>query len=138
MQSVITYKPKIDYARLAKAGAQAIPERREIKPPPDYSDVPELVMLIVQAVGAELRIPYGKIMSRSRRFSIREARQIAQYIARKHSGMSFNEIVHAFGQTCHTAALNANRRVKGFIETDERVRGVVGRVEARLGFTEAA
>ena len=146
MQTVSTYKPKIDPARLAAIGASAVYESRPAKlaekvekkdmafKHPDCGQVPKALDRIIKAVAEYFYIAEPRIMSSSRLRSVDEARQVMMYLARTHTSMSLREISLAFNRNCHSTTLHGWKRVKGLIETDQRIAVAVMVLEKQLGF----
>jgi hypothetical protein len=88
---------------------------------------------IMQASAEHFMTSFARILGHSRDRSICEARNVAIYVAHKHTGLSYPEIGRAMGRKCHSAALSATRRVAGWIETDPRIAAAVKKLEEQLG-----
>lgn len=67
--------------------------------------------------------------SRQRRYAW--PRQIAMYLCRKHTNMSFSDIGHEFLKD-HTTVLHACRRTQGLIDANNEFRDSVAEIERML------
>jgi chromosomal replication initiator protein len=94
------------------------------------------------AVCSALRLPTGALQSKQRTWAIARPRMIAIYLCRKHTAATYGEIGHYFGTKNHSTAVAAEKKVKGWIQTnasmktgerDWRVGDLIEKIERDLG-----
>ncbi len=74
------------------------------------------------AVSAALKLPAGSLRSKSKAWSVSHARMLAIYLARQHTSATFGEISLYFGNKSHSAAVAAEKRVRGWIDRNESIK----------------
>ena len=72
-----------------------------------------------------------QLRSESRSSDIRTARQVAMYLMRKITAMSFQEIGAALGRN-HSTTINSVSRVEKLIETDVKLKGIIRDIESNI------
>jgi chromosomal replication initiator protein len=72
-----------------------------------------------------------QLRSESRSSDIRTARQIAMYLMRSMTSMSFQEIGSALGRN-HSTTINAVSRIEKLIETDVKLKGIIRDIESNI------
>ena len=72
-----------------------------------------------------------QLRSESRSSDIRTARQIAMYLMRSMTSMSFQEIGAALGRN-HSTTINAVSRIEKLIETDVKLKGIIRDIESNI------
>lgn len=90
------------------------------------------VAKVIAAVATFYGIPQRRIRGRRRFKSSAEARQLAMYLARKHTGASYPELGQAF-ERHHTTVMHAVEKLAELVRNDEATRAVVSSVEELLG-----
>lgn len=74
------------------------------------------------AVVAALKLPAGALRSKSKAWAVSHARMLAIYLARKHTAATYGEISTYFGNKTHSTAVAAEKKVRGWLATNEAVR----------------
>lgn len=77
----------------------------------------------------------GLIRARVKRRSIVRPRQIAMYLARNLTGLSYPKLGVHFGRD-HTTIIVGVRRIAGLVQTNPKVAGYVAELEAILAPSE--
>lgn len=90
---------------------------------------PEVIM---KAVCKQFDIKVADLKGSKRARAIAQPRQIAMYLCRKHTGISYPEIGKAFGGKDHTTALNAFNRIRDRMEEEPDLRRQVETIENGL------
>ena len=72
-----------------------------------------------------------QLRSESRSSDIRTARQVAMYLMRKMTAMSFQDIGAALGRN-HSTTINSVSRVEKLIETDLKLKGIIRDIESNI------
>lgn len=85
---------------------------------------------IQQRVADEFRIRLADINGRRRTAAIAHPRQVAMYLARKHTEVSLQDIGAAFGGRDHGTVLHATRTIEQKLREDAELRSVVERLAA--------
>lgn len=94
------------------------------------------------AVCGVLRLPPGTLQSKARAWSVSHPRMLAVFLARKHTAASYGEIGQFFGGRNHSTAVAAEKRVRGWLASNDtltlqerpwRVRELVELAERHLG-----
>src|SRR6185436_11981309 len=80
------------------------------------------VSRIIRMVCAYFDIPKDKMISKTRERSICWPRQVAAYLAYKHTNVSLKEIGIKLGGKDHTTVMHSRQAVKDMLETDEKLR----------------
>lgn len=86
------------------------------------------VTKIIDSVTKVTGVSFTNMIEKDRKTTIREARQIAQYLIRKHTTMSFTEIGHLFKKD-HSSIIHSCKVVPDLIETDERIVNKIVEIE---------
>jgi chromosomal replication initiator protein len=74
------------------------------------------------AVISALKLPAGALRSKSKTWAVSHARMLAIYLARKHTSATYGEISAYFGNKTHSTAVAAEKKVRGWLATNEAVR----------------
>jgi chromosomal replication initiator protein len=74
------------------------------------------------AVISALKLPAGVLRSKSKAWAVSHARMLAIYLARKHTSATYGEISAYFGNKTHSTAVAAEKKVRGWLATNEAVR----------------
>jgi chromosomal replication initiator protein len=88
---------------------------------------------IIQGCARFFNIKVSELKGPRRTRQVVVPRQIAMYLARKHTGMSLPEIGKRFGGRDHTTVLHAIRKITGCVEEDAAYRKKVDLVARTLG-----
>lgn len=91
---------------------------------------------VVEYVSEYYEMPIGKIMLKTRKRPILKVRQVAMYVARKATNMSYEAIGEYFGGFDHTTVLNAMGVVEDAMFTDEEFRDKVNHVLRYFGLQQ--
>jgi chromosomal replication initiator protein len=93
------------------------------------------------AVCRVLRLGAGALQEPGRTWAVSHPRMLAIYLARKHTAASYSEVGRYFGGRNHSTAVAAEKKVRGWLESDGRlvlgdstwgVRDVLERIEREL------
>jgi chromosomal replication initiator protein len=96
---------------------------------------------IDDAVCRVLRLAGGALQSKARTWATSHPRMLAIYLCRKHTSATHGEIAKHFGAQTHSAAVAAEKRVRAWIQKDEKlsigerqwsIRDLVDRLEREL------
>jgi chromosomal replication initiator protein len=87
---------------------------------------------IVDATAQEFGVAPASLRSKSQQRQVSLARQVAMYLARKHTDHSYTDIGKGIGGRDHSTALKSVDRVKAALLTDADVRRSVENLERRL------
>jgi len=88
-----------------------------------------------------LRLASGALQSKARTWATSHPRMLAIYLCRKHTSATHGEIAKHFGAQTHSAAVAAEKRVRAWIQKDEKmaigerlwaIRDLVDRLEREL------
>jgi len=90
------------------------------------------VEAIEQQVCDYYHIDKELIHSRSKKQEVAQARQIAMYLAKKHTDSSLAHIGLVLGNRNHATVIYACKAVEGWMETDKNLRSDIQRIEAQL------
>ncbi len=93
----------------------------------------EMIEIILDAVAEELDIPVESLTKKgySKRKYV-EGRQVAMYMARKFTSMTYKEIVHIFPVSDHTTVLYGVRAIESMMEYDKRVMTATSRISSKI------
>lgn len=91
---------------------------------------PEAVILATSEV---FGVSVKEIRGRRRVATVARPRNVAMYVARKHTGASFPELGQAFGGRDHTTVMSNVRKIVSLIEEGDPIRVKVEAVERKLG-----
>ena len=86
-----------------------------------FSSIGASIKGIEQAVCDFCGVKSNEIRSASRRKRVCVARMLAMYLARRHTGAAFSEIGDHFGNRKHSTAIAADKKVAGWVETNENI-----------------
>lgn len=87
---------------------------------------------IIKKVAAFYHIEVSDIKSGSRKKLVAQPRQIAMYIARKRSQLSFPELGEKFGGKDHTTVMHAVKKIEMAIKTDASLNHSIQAIESQL------
>ncbi|MBA2663147.1 MAG: chromosomal replication initiator protein DnaA [Bradymonadaceae bacterium] len=88
---------------------------------------------IIRVVAAHFDLKAADIKGARRTRNISEPRQIAMYLARKHTSDSFPELGRKFGGKDHTTVLAACRKIEGLVQDeDDQLIALIDELEALL------
>jgi chromosomal replication initiator protein len=85
-----------------------------------------------RAVCEVLRLEAGALHGKQRSWAVSHPRMVAMYLARKHTNAAYSEIGRHFGGRNHSTAVAAEKKVRGWLQGDDRM--VLG--ERRLSFRQ--
>lgn len=93
----------------------------------------EMIEIILEVVAEELDIPVESLTKKgySKRKYV-EGRQVAMYMARKFTSMTYKEIVHIFPVSDHTTVLYGVRAIESMMEYDKRVMTATSRISSKI------
>ena len=93
----------------------------------------EMIEMILDAVAQELDIPVESLTKKgySKRKYV-EGRQVAMYMARKFTSMTYHEIVRVFPVSDHTTVLYGVRAIESIMTYDKRVISAMSRISAKI------
>src|SRR5262249_46964379 len=74
------------------------------------------------AVISALKLPPGALRSKSKTWAVSHARMLAIYLSRKHTSATYGEISAYFGNKTHSTAVAAEKKVRGWLATNQAVR----------------
>ena len=74
------------------------------------------------AVISALKLPAAALRSKSKAWAVSHARMLAIYLARKHTSATYGEISTHFGNKTHSTAVAAEKKVRGWLASNEAVR----------------
>lgn len=74
------------------------------------------------AVVGALKLPANALRSKSKAWAVSHARMLAIYLARKHTAATYGEISAYFGNKTHSTAVAAEKKVRGWLSTNQAVR----------------
>ncbi len=93
------------------------------------------------AICGVLRLEHGALQSKGRAWAVSHPRMVAMFLARKHTAASYSDIGKHFGARNHSTAVAAEKKVRGWLDTDAelalgqrriRIRELIERVERDL------
>ncbi len=70
------------------------------------------------AVCKVLRLPSGSLQQKQRAWTVSHPRMLAMYLARKHTASAYSEIGQHFGGRNHSTAVAAEKKVRGWLESN--------------------
>lgn len=93
----------------------------------------EMIKIILDAVAEELDIPIESLTQKgySKRKYV-EGRQVAMYMARKFTSMTYKEIVHIFPVSDHTTVLYGVRAIESMMGYDKRIMTATSRISSKI------
>ena len=93
------------------------------------------------AVCSVLRLSSGTLQSKARSWAVCHPRMLAVFLSRKHTAATYGEISKHFGAKTHSTAIAAEKKVRDWIDRDDRViigdrdwraKEIVDRIEREL------
>lgn len=90
------------------------------------------IELIMQVVAKHFNLKPEELRSQSRTARISLPRQLAMYLAREHTGMSFQSIGHYFNRKDHSTVIYACNRIKDALEVNKELRSIVEKINKAL------
>ncbi|MDD2525736.1 MAG: chromosomal replication initiator protein DnaA, partial [Bacteroidales bacterium] len=87
---------------------------------------------IQEVVCSQLKLERKLLFTKSRKREIVQARQIAMYLAKKHTEYSLSRIGEILGKKDHATVLHACKTVKNQMEYDKSFSGLVNEIEQTL------
>ena len=87
---------------------------------------------IQKMVADEFNIRVTDINGRRRTANIAHPRQVAMYLARKHTDLSLQDIGDAFGGRDHGTVIHASKTIEEKLSTDSRLQEIVSRLAAQI------
>lgn len=87
---------------------------------------------IQQRVAEEFKVRVADLNGRRRTADIALSRQVAMYLARKHTDRSLQDVGAAFGGRDHGTVLHAERAIEGKIAADTELRSRISRLSEAL------
>lgn len=90
------------------------------------------VQEIIAAISSYYNIPHAELCGKSRKKEIVRPRQVAMYLLRKESSMSFPSIGEHFSGRDHTTAMHACEKIEKLIEHDEELSQEIGFLRERI------
>ena len=91
------------------------------------------VEMILKVIANQYDINITKLLSRNRLKSITLPRQMAMYLTRKLTDLSYNEIGGYFGGRDHTTVMYAYQKIKTSISNNNEIKNVLQEIENKLG-----
>lgn len=86
-------------------------------------------MRVVAAAAAAIGVKPSQVLRQDKHRAVTLARHIAAYVLRESRGMSYPEIGRVLGQSDHSSAMHAVKRIERLLEAgDERVREAIATV----------
>ena len=90
------------------------------------------VQAIIKIVGDQMQVKPNDIMGDRRQQGIARARQVAMYLTRKITGLSYPAIGEKFGGKDHSTVINAEQRIEHLMGEDHALRQTVESLLRRL------
>ena len=90
------------------------------------------VTAIVKVVAEAMQVKPQDILGDRRQQNIARARQVAMYLTRKITGLSYPVIGEKFGGKDHSTVINAEQRVEELMGQDPELSRVVESIQRRL------
>jgi chromosomal replication initiator protein len=87
---------------------------------------------IIRAVGEQMQVKPQDIKGERRQQGIARARQVAMYLTRRITGLSYPAIGEKFGGKDHSTVINAEQRVEQLMREDDELRVTVESLLRRL------
>ncbi|MFB6099571.1 MAG: chromosomal replication initiator protein DnaA [Salinibacter sp.] len=87
---------------------------------------------IIEQVADYFRLEKGDLLSRSRKQSVAEARQIAMYLSRELTEESYAHIGSRFGGRDHSTVIHAYRKIEEELESDADLQDDVSSLQSKL------
>ena len=90
------------------------------------------VEMILRAISVQFELNITILLSKNRSKSVTLPRQMAMYLARKLTNLSYNEIGGFFGGRDHTTVMHAYDKIKNLKEENDMTKSVLIKVENEL------
>ena len=87
---------------------------------------------IIEEVASYFRLEKGDLLSRSRKQSVAQARQIAMYLCRTLTEASYAHIGSRFGGRDHSTVIHAYRKIEDALESDPSLQDDVSTLKSNL------
>lgn len=114
-------KVTIEQAKRILKDALSKPQRKTVN-----------VAEIITAISSYYNISHDELCGKSRKKEIVRPRQVAMYLLRKESSMSFPSIGEHFSGRDHTTAMHACEKIEKLIEHDEELSQEIGFLRERI------
>lgn len=92
---------------------------------------------IIEEACATLNVSKTDLYSDSRRANVVQARQIAMYLAQKHTDLSFSKIGALIGKRNHTTVIHSINLINERINADKKLNGLVEKIESNIKLHKA-
>lgn len=89
---------------------------------------------IIKMVAEEFNIKISDIKSRKRTKNVLLPRQIAMYLIRKFTNLSYTEIAEVFGGMDHTSVMHSVKKVERLLKEDANFKATVENLERKIEF----
>ncbi len=106
--------------------------KRKLKEVLDIERNPKTIENAIKAVSKKFEVKVSDILSDRRDKEISKSRQIAMYISREITGLSYPVIARHFGGKNHTTVLQAYKKTKEWIEVDPEIKQTIGTILKEL------
>ena len=93
---------------------------------------PITIESIIQKVCEHYKMDESVIHTKSRRREVVQVRQIAMYLAKKHTDVSASKIGHLIGNRDHATVLHACKIVKDQVTVDKEFRAEIDKIESSI------
>ncbi|MCS3756535.1 chromosomal replication initiator protein DnaA [Salinibacter ruber] len=87
---------------------------------------------IIEQVAEYFRLEKGDLLSRSRKQTVAQARQIAMYLCRELTDESYDHIGSRFGGRDHSTVIHAYRKIEEDLESDTELQDDVSSLQSNL------
>ena len=87
---------------------------------------------IIEQVAEHYRLEKGDLLSRSRKQTVAQARQIAMYLCRELTDESYDHIGSRFGGRDHSTVIHAYRKIEDALESDAELQGAISSLQSSL------
>ncbi|WP_263819694.1 chromosomal replication initiator protein DnaA [Salinibacter sp.] len=87
---------------------------------------------IIEQVAEYFRLEKGDLLSRSRKQTVAQARQIAMYLCRELTDESYDHIGSRFGGRDHSTVIHAYRKIEEDLESDPELQDDISSLQANL------
>ena len=97
-----------------------------------YENKPISIEEIIEKVCAHYKLDESAIHTKTRKREIVQARQIAMYLAKKHTDHSSSKIGQLIGNRDHATVLHACKIMKDLVEVDKNFKNEVAEIESSI------
>ena len=87
---------------------------------------------IIEQVAEYFRLEKGDLLSRSRKQTVAQARQIAMYLCRELTDESYDHIGSRFGGRDHSTVIHAYRKIEDGLESDPELQDDISSLQSNL------